>query len=25
VPILERLQKTKNNREFLATLTKDIL
>ncbi|MGB9592509.1 MAG: transcription termination factor Rho [Anaerolineae bacterium] len=25
VPILERLQMTKNNREFLATLTKDIL
>ncbi len=25
VPILERLQKTRNNREFLATLTKDIL
>ncbi|MBC7258694.1 MAG: transcription termination factor Rho [Chloroflexi bacterium] len=25
VPILERLRKTKNNREFLATLTKDIL
>lgn len=25
VPILERLRKTRNNREFLATLTKDIL
>lgn len=25
VPILERLQKTRNNREFLTTLTKDIV